>query len=286
MHDVIIAAFNAGETIANSVRSAMTVSHARVTVVDDGSTDGTARAARAAGARVIQQENAGAAKARTRGFQETTSPFVTFLDADDELVSEGVVASRTLLEARPRAAAVAGRVIGVTPRAERMLPAPRSFESAARLISLGRGPWPPSAAVIRRSSLEAARSLTVPELSPRYAEDYEMFIRLSLVGDLITHDVVATRYSLFIGKSSASAKKALTDKERIRTHYAKALNLPFTPMSRRELAAATHMKSFRAAVATGDLAVAGINLVAMMLHPDHVLVKARARFARRATGRP
>ena len=51
-------------------------------VVDDGSSDGTAELARAHGARVICQENAGPATARNRGAREASGEVLVFTDSD------------------------------------------------------------------------------------------------------------------------------------------------------------------------------------------------------------
>ena len=54
-----------------------------VLVVDDGSTDGTAENARAAGARVVSNETAlGPADARNAGVAASTAPLIAFTDAD------------------------------------------------------------------------------------------------------------------------------------------------------------------------------------------------------------
>jgi len=53
-----------------------------VIVVDDGSTDATARIAREAGVRVVSQENRGPAAARNRGWRDAGAPIVLFTDSD------------------------------------------------------------------------------------------------------------------------------------------------------------------------------------------------------------
>src|SRR5689334_10135830 len=88
VYDVIIPAYNAVETLGRAIDSALAQSlppH-EVVVVDDGSRDATAELAERYGppVRVIRQSNAGPGAARNRGVQATSSPWVAFLDADDE----------------------------------------------------------------------------------------------------------------------------------------------------------------------------------------------------------
>ncbi len=84
-YDVVIPAYNAVATLAETLASvfAQTVAPVRVIVVDDGSTDATAAMARAAGAEVLQQANSGPGAASTRGIGAATSPILAMVDADD-----------------------------------------------------------------------------------------------------------------------------------------------------------------------------------------------------------
>jgi glycosyltransferase involved in cell wall biosynthesis len=80
---VIVPAYNEAGRIGSTVRKL--VQNYSVLVVDDGSTDGTASEARAAGATVIrQQDNGGYIAALQRGFQEASSKIVVTFDADGE----------------------------------------------------------------------------------------------------------------------------------------------------------------------------------------------------------
>ncbi len=84
---VIIPAFNALETIDESLRSLRGQSFAdfETIVVDDGSTDGTADHVAAAFPEVIlcRQRNGGPAAARNAGAEVATGEWLAFLDADD-----------------------------------------------------------------------------------------------------------------------------------------------------------------------------------------------------------
>jgi glycosyltransferase involved in cell wall biosynthesis len=87
---VIIPAFNAERTLAETLESALaqTFEKIEIIVIDDGSTDGTREiaqsfAARDPRVRVIVQENGGVADARNAGIRAARAPLVSPLDADD-----------------------------------------------------------------------------------------------------------------------------------------------------------------------------------------------------------
>ena len=80
---IIISAYNEAARIGPVVRSALWYAD-EVLVVDDGSTDETARVAEAAGAQVIRQANAGYIAAVKRGFREARGEVVVTMDADGE----------------------------------------------------------------------------------------------------------------------------------------------------------------------------------------------------------
>jgi glycosyltransferase involved in cell wall biosynthesis len=84
---VIIPAYNSAAFVGGAVRSVLAQTHTSLEciVVDDGSTDATADAARAEGAevRVVRQDNAGVSAARNRGVAASRGELLAFLDADD-----------------------------------------------------------------------------------------------------------------------------------------------------------------------------------------------------------
>jgi glycosyltransferase involved in cell wall biosynthesis len=83
MFDVVIPARNEAETVAAVVRAARASRAARVIVVDDHSTDGTAVAARDAGAEVVRSQGAASkALALATGVAATSAPIIVFFDAD------------------------------------------------------------------------------------------------------------------------------------------------------------------------------------------------------------
>jgi len=84
---VIVPAHNDAAFIGAAIESVLGQDYrpVEVIVIDDGSTDGTARTAAAYGepVRVLEQPNSGAAVARTRGMEAARGELIAFLDADD-----------------------------------------------------------------------------------------------------------------------------------------------------------------------------------------------------------
>jgi biofilm PGA synthesis N-glycosyltransferase PgaC len=111
---VIVPAYNEAASIADTVRSIQdqTVGVREVVVVDDCSTDDTARAAEAAGARVIRPPRNTGSKAGAQNFalEQIDTEFVMALDADTTLAPDAI--ERLLAAfADPQVAAACGFVI-------------------------------------------------------------------------------------------------------------------------------------------------------------------------------
>jgi glycosyltransferase involved in cell wall biosynthesis len=92
---ILIPAYNAGNWIADTLRSAIeqTWPEKEIIVVDDGSRDETARIARRfeqRGVRVVTKPNEGAAATRNYAFQLSKGDYIQWLDADDLLSPEKV----------------------------------------------------------------------------------------------------------------------------------------------------------------------------------------------------
>lgn len=107
----VIPCFNYGRYLREAVDSALgqVGGPPRVVVVDDGSTDeatGPALAELPEAVWVVRQPNSGVATARNRGFAESETPYVLFLDADDRLAPGALAALRAPLDAD------AGRRVG------------------------------------------------------------------------------------------------------------------------------------------------------------------------------
>ncbi|MEI4473732.1 glycosyltransferase family 2 protein [Frigidibacter sp. MR17.24] len=84
---VVISCYNYERFVGDAIASVLAQGRddCEVIVVDDGSTDGSWQAIRAAGVNAVSIRNLGARRACLAGLDRTTAPFVLFLDADDRL---------------------------------------------------------------------------------------------------------------------------------------------------------------------------------------------------------
>lgn len=250
---VVIPAYNAAMSIETAITSAIAAGASRVIVVDDGSLDATAAIAERAGADVLVQKNSGASVARSNGARVVDTTYVTFLDADDELLPEGVSQSIELLDEDENLAVAAGRVLGfVGEGPARLLPQTYTNVTTRSLLVNGYGPWPPGAAVQRTALMRRAESAAPVALRPRFAEDYELLIRMSLVGNIVRHAVPSLKYEMAGGKSAKSASSAIACKEDIREHYAAALGIEITLMSSMRRHAAANKRVARGHALSGN----------------------------------
>jgi Glycosyl transferase family 2 len=198
---VVIPAYQRERTIGRAVLSALAQvprPALDVLVVDDGSTDGTAAAARATGARVVQQANAGVGSARNRGLAEATTTWVAFLDSDDEWLPHHL---DTLL-ARAGDHVLVGSLARAVPSG-RLVGAPASAPVVLTPPSLI---WPevpisPTTSMVRRADALAVGGFADLALS----EDLEFWVRLLGRGSGLLVPVVTAVYFEHPGQVSADA---------------------------------------------------------------------------------
>jgi glycosyltransferase involved in cell wall biosynthesis len=111
---VVVACYDDGATLGETLRSLAGQEPHELIVVDDGSTDAATLQLmddlRAAGIRVLRQENAGLSAARMTGVAAGSSPYVLPLDADDALTPGAIASLADALDANPEAALAWGDV--------------------------------------------------------------------------------------------------------------------------------------------------------------------------------
>lgn len=110
-YEVVIPARNAVRTLSLTLTSLQrqTVPPARITVVDDGSSDGTASVIKAHGVASITTTGLGLPEAQNLGLFGVTEPFVAFVDADDVWTVGAAGRLISTLRTDPTLGAVAGQ---------------------------------------------------------------------------------------------------------------------------------------------------------------------------------
>jgi glycosyltransferase involved in cell wall biosynthesis len=111
---VIIPVYNYEKYLAEAIESvlAQTYQPIEIIVIDDGSTDNSARVAQQFAPRIryFYQSNAGLGAARNAGVEASQGDYLTFLDADDLWVKNKIALQMALFQGNPEADLVFGHV--------------------------------------------------------------------------------------------------------------------------------------------------------------------------------
>ena len=182
---VIIPTYNSSSYVLQAVDSALgqTIQPSEVIVVDDGSTDDTAKVFSGSRrtVRYIYQENRGLSAARNRGIAEARGDLIAFLDADDVWLPEKLEKQTACLAQHPESGLVHSDLLywddrtGQTSRREcgRAAKAGRCYEQF-----LSRNGVTPSTVIVRRTCL--ARVGTFDEAIRRpTTQDYDLWFRIA-----------------------------------------------------------------------------------------------------------
>ena len=178
---VIISCFNQAHFLSQAIESSLAQSHPadEIVVVDDGSTDDTARiAARYEDVLLVSQRNRGIAAARNAGFQASTGSYLVFLDSDDRLLPNALEDCSDSLSTNPECAFVYGHVKLISyDGSPAVTPEQSSVEADHYLELLRRNYiWTSGAVMYRRSVLESIGGFNS---SVGGSADYELNIRIA-----------------------------------------------------------------------------------------------------------
>jgi len=184
---VIIPAYNVAPYLRDAMTSVIgqTCRDWSMVVVDDGSTDSTARVASGfANERVslIRQDNAGVSAARNRGIAGSRSDACLFLDADDWLAPDALARLAGTLAASPAAVACVGAYARYTIDGITRFTPPPSCEHLLERLLVGNLFPNGGHLLIRRAAIDRAGGF---RRGLRYGEDWEYWTRLALLGDFV-----------------------------------------------------------------------------------------------------
>jgi glycosyltransferase involved in cell wall biosynthesis len=218
---VVIPAWRCADYVDAAVRSAQaqTVQPLEVIVVDDASGDGTAQAARALGATVIEHDaNQGVGRSRNDGVEAARGEWIALLDCDDEWLAHHLA---TLWEARDRHVLVSAAAVttggDVPPRALGWARGrPLLLDSPAKAVV----PEP----CIRTSGVMFRRedALAVGGFRPeqKRAQDLDLWLRLLERGTGLALPVVTSRYRVHPEQASADRAAGWAAQREILASYA------------------------------------------------------------------
>ncbi len=187
---VVIAAYNAEKFIQETLESvaAQSLDNIEIVVVDDGSTDGTAKILSAFADRrliVLRQENKGVGAARNAGLAVAHAPYIFFLDADDILLRDALAGMVATLDRNPQRVACFAHHIRIADDGSvlsarddlrwKLFPANDTLRHlvAKNFIACG-------AICIRTAVARAVHGFN-PAL--KLGEDWEFWCRLAVLGD-------------------------------------------------------------------------------------------------------
>ena len=206
---IVIPTLNRAPLLQRSIASALACAPApdEVVVVDCGSADNTSDVVRSFGSDVelIRRSLPNAASARNMGLAYTRSRYVGFLDSDDEALPGKTGGLAEVLDVASNAVLIHGTMDiisgdgGLLPRV-----AAQNAQDRARARGIGTSyaalasfcSMYTSATLIRRSSFEDVGGYD--ESLDAY-EDLDLYLRLSLAGELKYADIPACRYRVWGG---------------------------------------------------------------------------------------
>lgn len=200
-YSVVIPAYNAAPFVAETVASilAQTLLPQRIVIVDDGSSDDTARvvAELAGPITYVRQENEGPGSATTRGFALVDTEFVATVDQDDLWLPRKAELQLARLEADPDAAAVFARVVEF-----------RESPSQVRHGTEHDG-WTRATLMLRTAIAKAAGPIV--DTTPRLGEMIDWLARLRENGHrLVMLDEVLVLRRLHPGSLTARSRQDLS----------------------------------------------------------------------------
>ena len=193
---IVIPCYNQARYLGEAIESALGQTHSpvEVIVVDDGSSDETARVARShSSVQYLRQRNSGAPRARNAGLAASRGEFVLFLDADDRLLPEAVARGAAALAANPDWAFATGHVRLIANDGAVEGAPPQAHAGGDQFLALLRSNyiWSPGAVLYRRSVLESGGAF---EPSARASADYELNIRVARQHPVGCHHAVVLEY--------------------------------------------------------------------------------------------
>lgn len=220
---VIMAAYNGADLLPATLATLQkqTFTDFEVIIVDDCSRDGTREVLRTwpdPRVRVIAlEENGGPVRARNRAFAEARGCYIAALDQDDLCLPERFAKQVAYLDAHPKTVLVASATEVL--EGARLLPSrhvAHTTPALLRWLIRIENPLVWSSVMIRADAARQLQPFTRPDIL--YAEDFDLYHRLSALGPIARIDTPLLAYRRHAGGASqryedmmlANARRVLT----------------------------------------------------------------------------
>jgi glycosyltransferase involved in cell wall biosynthesis len=221
---VIIPAYNRAQTVARAVASAASqrpAPPAEIIVVDDGSSDDTAEAARSAGARVVRHDdNLGVGASRNTGLEHASQPWIALLDSDDEWLPHHLAflwplrADHAFVASSALRCTAGGdqRHVGPPEKGGRRLQSPADVATSSVVLT--------SAVLGRRDAIEAVGRFRGFHGQMNGVEDVDLWLRLLEQGTGYVSDHVSVLYHEHAGQMTADSNRLQVARRKVLESYA------------------------------------------------------------------
>lgn len=206
---VVIPTYNRADYIALTIESVLqqTYDNIELIVIDDGSTDNTAAVVQAFAPKVryVWQQNAERGASRNHGLRLASGDYIAFLDSDDLWLPDKAAAGIAYLEARPAVGLLCTDAIEIDGEGrERRILRARGFSGkvTGKLLQNNFVIMPTH---IARTSVVRQVGGFREERELSGSEDWEMWVRLSLVADIAYVPEVTAKYRVHTANTMSSA---------------------------------------------------------------------------------
>ena len=213
---VVLPAFNAAAFIERAIESVLGQSYGPIEliVVDDGSGDATPEALARYGDRIrsVRQDRGGVSRARNRGIDLARGPLVAFIDADDEWEPTKIERQVEALRGFPDAVVALTAVRRIGDGRETVV-RPRGDGDLMETLLVGSMVLGPPSAML--TTLDALRAAGPFDPSLAQGEDWDLLVRLALLGPFVLLPEPLTRYRIHAGNASGDLERAERDNRRV-----------------------------------------------------------------------
>jgi len=205
---IVLPVYNSQRYLAETIESALsqTFTNFELVAVDDESTDDSSdilkRYADAdSRVRILQRSHGGIVAARNEGMAAARGEFIAAMDHDDVMLPERLALQVAFLRAHPDCVAVGGAGLLIDPEGDPLIERhhPTEPDEIEAELFAGRNPIIQPCVMIRRESVAAIGGYRE---QCNFAEDYDLFLRLSDLGRLANLPQVLIQYRQHMSRAS------------------------------------------------------------------------------------